>query len=131
MLKRRNLLFTLLSLLIVLMLALAACGGGETTETAPEATEAPVEQPAEEVVEEPTAVPVEEPTEEVAEEPAEEAAGVSCAEPVKVGLITDQTGALAIYGAHMLRSFPLGMEYATGSEGVEGDGYTSYMLDEL
>jgi hypothetical protein len=25
---------------------------------------------------------------------------------------------------------PLGMEYATGSEGVEGDGYTSYMVDE-
>ncbi len=125
MLKRRNLLFTLLSLLIVLMLALAACGGGETTETAPEATEAPVEQPAEEVVEEPTAVPAE----EVAEEPAEEAAGLTCAEPIKVGLITDQTGALAIYGAHVMRGFPLGMEYATGSEATDNETYTSYTLD--
>jgi branched-chain amino acid transport system substrate-binding protein len=49
---------------------------------------------------------------------------------VKVGLITDQSGALAIYGAHILRAFPLGMEYATGSAGTEGDGFTSYMLGE-
>ena len=56
--------------------------------------------------------------------------GVTCDEPVKVGLITDETGALAIYGAHVLRAFPLGMEYATGAPGVEDDGYTSYMLDD-
>ncbi|MCA9920182.1 MAG: ABC transporter substrate-binding protein [Anaerolineales bacterium] len=70
--------------------------------------------------------------EEVAEEPAaeEEAmAELACDEPIKVGLITDATGALAIYGAHVLRGFPLGMEYATGAAGVEEDGYTSYMLD--
>jgi len=57
------------------------------------------------------------------------AEGLTCEEPVKVGLITDETGALAIYGAHVLRAFPLGMEYATGAPGVEGDGYTSYMLE--
>ena len=44
--------------------------------------------------------------------------GVACDEPVKVGVITDQTGALAIYGAHIMASFPLGMEYATGAAGV-------------
>lgn len=49
-------------------------------------------------------------------------AAVACDEPVKVGVITDQTGALAIYGAHIMRSFPLGMEYATGAAG-EGDAY--------
>jgi branched-chain amino acid transport system substrate-binding protein len=60
------------------------------------------------------AEPTEEPVEEPTEEPMEEAmADVSCEEPVKVGLITDATGPLAIYGAHMLRGFPLGMEYAT------------------
>lgn len=53
-------------------------------------------------------------------------AGVACAEPVKVGVITDQTGALAIYGSHIMAAFPLGMEYATGAA-AEGD---SYMLDD-
>ncbi len=55
-----------------------------------------------------------------------DAAGVSCDEPVKVGVITDQTGPLAIYGAHIMASFPLGMEYATGAP-ADGD---SYMLDD-
>ena len=53
------------------------------------------------------------------------AGGVTCDEPVKVGLITDETGALAIYGAHILRSFPIGMEYVTGAAGTDG----KYMLD--
>ena len=50
-----------------------------------------------------------------AAEGALETGGVSCAEPVRIGLITDQTGALAIYGEHVLRGFPLGLEYATGA----------------
>ena len=54
---------------------------------------------------------------------AEPAGGVACEEPVKVGVITDQTGALAIYGAHIMRAFPLGMEYATGAP-ADGDTYT-------
>ena len=53
------------------------------------------------------------------------AAGVACDEPVKVGLITDETGPLAIYGAHILRSFPIGMEYVTGAAGTDG----KYMLE--
>ncbi|NUM47378.1 MAG: substrate-binding domain-containing protein [Anaerolineales bacterium] len=81
-----------------------------------------------------TAVPTEEaaaPTEEVAEptdapEPTDvpEPTGLVCAEPIKVGLITDGTGALAIYGAHIIRSFMLGMEYATGAPGSAGDTFT-------
>lgn len=154
---KRHLLWIFMVLLLAT--ALVACGGQENTieeeaeaeptqttevvEEEPEVVEEPTEEPA---AEEPTAEPaVEEPTEEPTEEPAAEeptaepteAAGeemaavdVTCEEPVKVGLITDQTGALAIYGAHMLQSFPLGMEYATGSEPAEGDGYTSYMLGE-
>jgi branched-chain amino acid transport system substrate-binding protein len=42
---------------------------------------------------------------------------------VKVGLITDASGALAIYGAHILRSFMLGMEYATGAPGSAGEKF--------
>lgn len=112
--------FTLILLAMLLFGLLVACGGDTVEEPA-----APVEQPAEvdpapEVVDEPEA-------EEV--EPAPVADGLTCAEPVKVGLITDMTGALAIYGAHILRGFPLGMEYATGSEGGAMGGYTSYMLE--
>lgn len=92
--------------------------------------EAAVEEVTEEITEEPTEVPAEEPTAEPTEEPAEApAAGLACEEPIKIGLITDATGALAIYGAHVLRGFPLGMEYATGVAGVEAEGYTSYMMD--
>ena len=106
--KNRKLI-TLIALFATLMLVLVACGGGnENATNVPEETENVAEE-TENVVEEPTEEPAEEATAVV-----EEVAGVSCAEPVKVGLITDETGPLAIYGAHMLRSFPLGMEYATG-----------------
>ena len=113
--KRQKSLLPYLSLLLALALALAACGGQQAVEP----TEAPPPEPTEE--------PMEEPTEEPMEEPA---GGVSCDEPVKVGLITDETGALAIYGAHILSSFPIGMEYATGDAGTDNGNYTSYMLDD-
>jgi branched-chain amino acid transport system substrate-binding protein len=54
----------------------------------------------------------------------EPVAAINCEEPVKVGLITDGTGPLAIYGAHILRSFMLGMEYATGAPGSVGEVFT-------
>jgi len=97
------------------------------------ATPAPTEEP---VMDEPTAAP--EPTEEPAPAPIEEPApvGLTCEEPIKVGLITDASGALAIYGAHILPSFMLGMEYATGAAGSAGDKFdfaaaqeNSFMLD--
>ncbi|KAA3660458.1 MAG: hypothetical protein DWQ04_19365 [Chloroflexi bacterium] len=112
----------LLSLFIIFAMMFAACGGSD----------APADEPADEPVSEPADEPADEPAEEPVDEPAEEPAamdGVSCDEPVKVGLITDETGALAIYGAHVLRAFPLGMEFATGAEGVDNGDYTSYMLD--
>lgn len=48
------------------------------------------------------------------------AGGVNCDKPVTVGVITDQTGPLAIYGAHILRGVPIGFEYATGAAGTDG-----------
>lgn len=128
--RSRGKLSILFAIVMVFVLVVSAC--------APAATPTPTEEPAEptpteEVMEEPT--PTEEvmeeptPTEEVMEEPTptEEMAaeGVSCEEPVKVGVITDETGPLAIYGAHVLRGFPLGMEFATGAPGVDN----TYMLD--
>jgi branched-chain amino acid transport system substrate-binding protein len=116
-----------LIVLLGLLLVVVACGGEETTPPTAvpptvEAETAPTDEPS-------TAVPATEesaPEEPAAEEPA---AGLTCSEPIKVGLITDETGSLAIYGAHILRGFPLGMEYATGGAAVEGDGYTAYTLD--
>ena len=51
---------------------------------------------------------------------AGQAAGVNCDEPITVGVITDQTGPLAIYGAHIMRGVPIGFEYATGDAGSDG-----------
>lgn len=73
------------------------------------------------------------PIEKSTVEPLEEM--LTCYEPIKVGVITDATGALGIYGAHIIRSFMLGMEYATGAPGSVGktitveDGENTFMLD--
>ena len=111
-----------ITFLLIATMVLSAC--------APAATEEPTEAP---MVEQPTEAPVME--EPVTEEPMEAPMGLSCDEPIKVGLITDATGALAIYGAHIIRSFMLGMEYATGAPGSVGDVFTAedgsntFMLD--
>lgn len=104
---------TITFVVLTLSLLLSACGGAAATPTT-----APTEAP------EPTAVPpTDVPTEAATEAPTEAAAGLTCAEPIKVGLITDASGALAIYGAHILRSFMLGMEYATGAPGSAGEKF--------
>ena len=90
----KRLLYFAMLLLLVIPLVLTAC-----QPAAPE--EAPEEAAPEEM-----------------EAPAEEACHI------KVGLITDATGPLAIYGAHIIRSFMLGMEYATGAAGSVGDVFT-------
>jgi branched-chain amino acid transport system substrate-binding protein len=109
---------TVFALLVIVAMLLSACGSGNTNE----ANEV-VENNTEEVVVE------EEPMEE---EPMEEVV----MEPIKVGLITDLSGSLAIYGAHILPSFMLGMEYATGAPGSAGDVFdftatqqNTFMLD--
>jgi len=88
--------------ILVLSLVLTACQPA-TPEPTPEPTVAPTEEPTEEPM------PTEEPV-----------SRLSCAEPVKVGLITDLTGTLAFYGVVVLPSFMLGMEYATGAPGSAG-----------
>ena len=74
------------------------------------------------------------PEEEEGEETEE--VGLTCDEPIKVGLMTDATGPLAIYGAHIIRSFMLGMEHAAGAPGSVGDVFTvedgrnTFMIDD-
>ena len=90
--KTKRFLVVLFSLLVVLSMLLGAC--------VPEATVAPVTQEAiEEPMEEPTAPPVQEPAVE--------------GNPLVVGLMTDKSGALAIYGPSQTNGFYLGLEYAT------------------
>lgn len=122
--KNRRSVILLLSLLTVLALILSACGG-TTAETVEPTAEAVVEQPTEAVVEEvaptdepapePTEAPAEEPTEVPTEEPAAETADQPFAgEDLVIGLMTDKSGALAIYGPSQTNGFYLGLEYATG-----------------
>jgi len=95
---------------------LAACGGGEEATDTPQPQ--PTEAPEPTTAPEPTEPPAAEPT--TAPEPTEApAAELSCEEPIKVGLITDLTGGLAIYGTMTERSFLLGMEYGTGAPGED------------
>lgn len=112
-----------LSLIMVASLVLAACAPAATavSTTAPTAvpTTAPIVQPTTAPTKAPpTAAPTAVPTAAPTAVPA-----LSCASPIKIGLITDVTGALAIYGAMILRSFMLGMEYATGAPGSVGDKF--------
>jgi branched-chain amino acid transport system substrate-binding protein len=110
--------------LMALCMLLSACAPAAT----PEPTEIPMVEP--------TNPPAPAPTEEAMMPTEEPMMGLTCDEPVKVGLITDVTGALAIYGAHIVRSFMLGMEYATGAPGSVGelftaeDGENTFMLDD-
>ncbi len=46
--------------------------------------------------------------------PVPPTAAPTAGKPIKVGLLTDQTGALAIYGPMLENGFALGLEYATG-----------------
>ncbi|PWH14438.1 MAG: ABC transporter substrate-binding protein [Anaerolineae bacterium] len=110
---------TLFVLVMAASLVLAACTPPATP--TPEPTKVP----------EPTAVPptkVPEPTAEPTAAPA--AVRLTCAQPVKVGLITDVSGTLAIYGAHILRSFMLGMEYMAGAPGSAGETFDFKVTQE-
>lgn len=106
------------AMLVVLVLILAACASedsGDTTTTTAAATTT-------------TAAPTTttEGTTDTTEPPM---TGATCDEPVTVGVITDLTGALAIYGAHINRAIPVGFAYATGSEPQSGADQT-YMVDD-
>ncbi|MCS6841932.1 MAG: substrate-binding domain-containing protein [Roseiflexus sp.] len=101
-------------LTLLAALILAACGAPATpTPTPPPAAPAPTPEPTQPA----TPVPTPEPTKEAV------STRLTCAEPVKVGLITDASGSLAIYGAHILRSFMLGMEYMAGAPGSAGEKF--------
>ncbi|NPV55335.1 MAG: ABC transporter substrate-binding protein [Anaerolineae bacterium] len=86
---------TILSILLVTSLLLAACAS-PTTEPTAVPTEAPVEQP--------TAAPTDAPTE------------VPLGPVLKIGQITSASGAMALYSQQQVRGFELGLEYASGGK---------------
>ncbi|MGD2206623.1 MAG: ABC transporter substrate-binding protein, partial [Anaerolineae bacterium] len=107
--------------LLVIVALLAACGPTEAPPTEPPKPE-PTKAEAE-----PTTAPEPEPTKAEAEPTEAPAAGLTCDEPIKIGLISDLTGSLAIYGTMIEQSFLLGMEYATGAPGTEDH---TFMIDD-
>ncbi|MGD9404215.1 MAG: ABC transporter substrate-binding protein, partial [Anaerolineae bacterium] len=91
-------LYKLFALLLVLSM-IVSCGATE----APPPTEEPEPEPTQAEVA-PTEAPEPEPTEAEVEPEGE---------PLVVGLMTDKSGALAVYGPSQTQGFYLGLEYAT------------------
>jgi branched-chain amino acid transport system substrate-binding protein len=107
---------------VILSLLLAACAPAAPAQE-PAAAEETVAAATEEAVTEDAATEEAATDEAAAPAAAGEPVALTCAAPIKVGLITDASGALAIYGAHILRSFMLGMEYAAGAPGSAGEKF--------
>ncbi len=108
----------LLFVLAISVLVLSACGGGnQPAAEEPAAEEPAAEEPAAEepAAEEPAA---EEPAEE---EPAEEEPMEEMGEPLKIGVMSDLTGGLALFGNEMWQGLQLGFEYATDGTMVAGN----------
>ena len=107
----RKISWSILSVLMVMAMLVSAC--------APAATPAPTQAPAA------PAAPAAEPTKapaapaEPTKAPEAPAAPAATGEVV-VGLMTDDSGSLAIYGPMLERGWELGLEYATKGTGIAG-----------
>ncbi|MDF1595919.1 MAG: ABC transporter substrate-binding protein [Acidimicrobiia bacterium] len=110
------------ALLVVMALVFAACSGTEDTTTTEQ--QSTTQTTLADMVTETTMA--DDTTETTM---ADAMLGVTCDEPIVVGVVTDLTGPLAIYGAHINRGVPIGFAYATGGE--VGSGLEqSYMVDD-
>jgi branched-chain amino acid transport system substrate-binding protein len=108
-------------ILLIATLVLSACGDSNAQNNLPN-KEHDNTEPAvvESLIEEPAAE----------EHVAENLTDLFCEEPINVGLITDASGPLANHGAHIIRSFMLGMEYAAGVAGSAGDVFDFTFVQE-
>ncbi|UCF61330.1 MAG: substrate-binding domain-containing protein [Anaerolineaceae bacterium] len=99
--KRKSYIWLLVTIITIFAFVMSAC--------VPAATEEPTPVPPTEKPPEPTKAPeaTEPPTPEEPEFPFE-------GQELVVGLMTDKSGALAIYGPSQTQGFYLGLEYATG-----------------
>lgn len=106
--RNRKLGWISLCLLTIAALMLAACGGAATTEApATTAPPAPTQPPP---TEPPTAVP-----------PTPEPTAVPLGEPLKIGVLSDLSGPLLLFGNEMANGLQLGFEYATDGTLVAGN----------
>lgn len=112
---------TSIALLTIFMLLLAACGGG-TPATGPE-SEVETDQD--------TASETEsDASNESAEESDTASEGAADGEAIVVGMMTDASGLLSIYGPMFEQGFTLGLEYATdGTNQVAGQPITVVTKD--
>ena len=107
----------IISLIAVLSMILAACGGAATPTAAPAAPTAAPAEPTK--APEPTAVPVE-PT-AVPVEPTKAPEPAATGKPLVIGELTDNSGVLAIYGPLFERGFEIGLDYVTnGTRTIAG-----------
>ncbi len=103
----RKISWSMLSVLMIMAMLVSACA--PTSTSTPAATPAPTQAPAA------PAAPAADPT----KAPAAPAAPAATGEVV-VGLMTDDSGSLAIYGPMLERGWELGIEYATSGTGIAG-----------
>ncbi|MBI5651292.1 MAG: ABC transporter substrate-binding protein, partial [Chloroflexi bacterium] len=104
--------FALLAL-IALALIVVACAAPTPEPTKAPPTAAPTLVPATKAPEATKPAATTAPVATKAPEPTK-AVAPTAGRPIKVGLLTDQTGALAIYGPMLENGFALGLDYATG-----------------
>lgn len=102
--KRQRILLILVSLVTILAMGLSACTTATETQAPPE----PPEPEPTEAAPEPTEVPPE-PTE------------VPMGDPLKIGVMSDLTGPLALFGNEMWNGLQLGFEYATDGTMMAGN----------
>lgn len=101
---------TLISVLLVATLLVSACvPAAPTATTAPEQVVEPTQEPTQPPIEAPQAAPTEAPAVEPTALPTE----APEAKELVIGLMTDKSGSLAIYGPSQTQGFYLGLEYAT------------------
>lgn len=103
--------FWLIGLLLTLSLVAAQCTAAATPEPAAAPTTAPAEPaatPEEAMKEEPTVAPTEE-------------AMMGLGEPLKIGVLSDLTGPLALFGNETWEGLQIGFDYATDGKMVAGN----------
>jgi branched-chain amino acid transport system substrate-binding protein len=107
---------TIVSMLVIFAMLMSACAAATPAPT-PEPA-APVQEPAApaapEPVVEPTDVPEPEPVVEPTAEPVVEE--VPLGPVLKIGQISQLSGAMALYGSQQTRGFEIGLEYASGGK---------------
>jgi branched-chain amino acid transport system substrate-binding protein len=103
---------TIVSVLVVFALLLSACA---TPTPTPEPVAAPVEAPTQPPAPTKTAEPTKEP-EAPAPEPVVEPTEVPLGPVLKIGQISQLSGAMALYGSQQTRGFEIGLEFASGGK---------------